>query len=100
VGPEERERRVLDLVDAIPRGRVLTYGDVAELAELSTPRLVGAVLRRRGFEVPWHRVVLAGGRVAPHLASEQLARLRAEAVPISNGKVDLSRARWQPVESP
>jgi 6-O-methylguanine DNA methyltransferase, DNA binding domain len=58
-------RRVLDVVDAIPPGRVLTYGDVAELVGSAAPRAVGMVLARHGDEVPWHRVVLASGARLP-----------------------------------
>ena len=89
-------RAVLDLVDRIPPGRVLTYGDVAGHLGMGSPRQVGQVLARHVHEVPWHRVVMADGRPAPHQPDEHLARLRAEGVPVTAGRVDLSRARWAP----
>ena len=87
-------RAVLDVVDSIPRGRVLTYGDVAELVGSRGARAVGAVMARCGVEVPWHRVVLSSGRPAPGHETEALRRLAGDGVPLLGDRVDLSRARW------
>jgi len=89
-------RSVLDLVDEIPRGRVMTYGDIARCLGLRSARQVGQVLARYGHEVPWHRVVMADGSTAPHHALEQRARLRADRVRLRGGRVDLSSVRWAP----
>ena len=43
-------------------------------------RLVGRILAEDGHDLPWHRVLRADGTCAPHIATEQLARLRAEGV--------------------
>jgi alkylated DNA nucleotide flippase Atl1 len=61
--------RVLRAVELVPCGRVVTYGDLAELVG-GTPRQVGAVMRLRGGGVPWWRVVDASGELAPHLHDE------------------------------
>lgn len=87
-------RQVLDVVDDIPSGRVLTYGDVAELLHSGAARAVGAVLARHGAEVPWHRVVLATGAPAPGHEAAALHLLRAEGVPLRGDGVDLAAARW------
>ena len=87
---------MLDLVDRIPPGRVLSYGDVAGHLGMGSARQVGQVLARHGHEVPWHRVVMSDGRPAPHKPGEHLARLRAEGVPVADGRVDMERARWRP----
>lgn len=89
-------RLVLDAVDAIPPGRVLTYGDVAEYVGRPGARSVGMVMARWGSEVPWHRVVTAAGRPAPGHEEAALERLRAEGVPLVRGgtRVDLAAARW------
>ena len=87
-------QRVLDAVDRIPRGRVMSYGDVAEYVGAGGPRAVGTVMARWGSEVPWQRVVHADGTCATHKADRQLALLRVEGVPIRGGRVDMSRARW------
>jgi methylated-DNA-protein-cysteine methyltransferase-like protein len=89
-------RRVLDVVDAIPRGRVMTYGDVARHLGLRSARQVGQVLARHGDEVPWQRVVMADGSPASHQPVEHLARLRRDRAPVVAGRVDLQRARWWP----
>ncbi len=89
-------QRMLDVVARIPAGCVATYGDVAARAGSRSPRLAGFVLAQLSDEdTPWHRVLRANGTPAPHLAAEQLQRLRAEGVPSSAGRVDLSRYRWR-----
>lgn len=87
-------RRVLDVVDAIPPGRVLTYGDVAELVGSGAARAVGMVMARHGDEVAWHRVVLASGGPAPGHESRAMALLVAEGTPLRGERIDLARARW------
>ena len=85
---------MLDVVDRIPPGQVMTYGDVAELMGRGSPRTVGAVLSEHGREVPWQRVVQASGRPAePHL-QEALTLLEAEGCPVSGERVVLAAARW------
>ena len=92
--PTAYARAVLDVVDRIPAGTVLTYGDVAELLGRGSPRTVGTVLSAHGREVPWQRVVQASGRPAePHL-QEALRLLAAEGCPLQGERVDLAAARW------
>lgn len=93
--------RVLALVDRIPDGHVLSYGDVAELTGAPTAKLVGQVLARHGHEVAWWRVLRADGTPAPHLRDRQLALLRAEGTPMTpaGDAVDLRRARWDAAPS-
>ena len=90
----ELAARILACVEAIPRGRVMTYGDVAEYAGANTPRLVGHVLRVDGGSVPWHRVLRADGSFAPHLADEQRQLLVADGVFVGRGRVPLAKYRW------
>lgn len=92
--PTPYARQVLDVVDRIPVGKVMTYGDVAELMGRGTGRTVGTVLTNHGWEVPWQRVVQASGRPAEPYLQEALRLLAAEGCPIRGEKVDLSRARW------
>lgn len=93
--PTPYARLVLDVVDAIPPGKVMTYGDVAELLGRGSPRTVGTALTNHGREVPWQRVVQASGRPAEPFHAEALALLRAEGCPIVGEKVDLARCRWE-----
>ncbi|MGH3934803.1 MAG: MGMT family protein [Pseudonocardiaceae bacterium] len=86
--------RIRGVVAAIPAGAVLAYGDVAARAGLpGRARLVGRILAEDGHDLPWHRVLRANGTPAPHLAAEQLARLRAEGVLASDGRVPMRRYR-------
>jgi len=87
-------RRVLDAVDRIPAGCVMTYGDVAEYVGVRAPRAVGAVMALHGSEVPWHRVVYGDGRLPPGHEAEATRRLRAEGVVVRGGRVDLAHGRW------
>ncbi len=99
--PDDYIDEVLALVERIPRGRVMSYGDIAEhLAERSgrfSPRLVGNIMARYGGAVPWYRVVASDGRIVAAHKAEALKRLRAERTPLrANGTVDMTRAAWLP----
>ena len=82
--------RVRDLVASIPPGRVATYGDIACAANLSSPRIVAWIMRTDSQDLPWHRVITASGRPAPHLATHQWELLRAEGVIAINHRVPLT----------
>ncbi len=92
--PTAYARLVLDVVDRIPRGKVMTYGDVAEMLGRGSPRTVGTVLTNHGREVPWQRVVQASGRPAEPYLQEALRLLAAEGCPIRGERVELAVARW------
>ncbi|MDS1269748.1 MGMT family protein [Lipingzhangella sp. LS1_29] len=94
--PSPFAQRVLDVVEAIPPGRVMAYGDIAEYLAESGPRQVGAVLARWGGAVPWWRVPRADGRPPPGLESAALAHYRDEGTPMrpDGDRVDMRRARW------
>jgi alkylated DNA nucleotide flippase Atl1 len=88
--------RVLDLVERIPPGRVMSYGMIAEVLGLPSPRMVGAVMARYGHAVPWHRVVNSVGRLPPHKEFEARSRLEAEGVPFRGAHVVMAEAAWWP----
>lgn len=90
---------VLTVVEAIPPGRVMTYGAIAEYVGSGGPRQVGTVMARYGGGVPWHRVVAANGRVPPGHEAEALRRLQAEGAPLRGDRVDVRAAIWWPDES-
>ncbi len=81
------------LVASVPAGTVTTYGDIAAAADLSSPRIVAWIMRTDSSDLPWHRVIRASGRPAPHLATRQLARLRAEGVLAEDGRIALAEYR-------
>lgn len=86
---------MLEVVEMIPTGAVMSYGDVADCAGLGSARFVGHVLARWGDEVPWQRVVMSDGSCARHLATQQLAFLRAERTPLARDgrRVNMGAAR-------
>lgn len=87
---------VIDLVDRVPPGRVVAYGDVAALLGEGGPRQVGRVMALYGGATAWWRVVRADGRPARGLEAEALARLRADGAPLVSGRrVDMQQARWR-----
>lgn len=91
--------RILDMVSAVPAGRVATYGDIAARAGSPSPRLVGRVLADLSDDsTPWHRIVRADGTPAAHLLDEQCQRLRAEGVDVCGGRIDLRKYRDRPSE--
>lgn len=100
--PSEYVEQVLDVVDAIPPGRVMSYGMVAEVVRERTgsgsARTVGAVMARYGSAVAWHRVVASDGRLPPGHETEATKRLRAEGVTFRGTKVAMNTARWWPGE--
>jgi methylated-DNA-protein-cysteine methyltransferase-like protein len=100
-------RAIYAAVSRIPKGRVATYGQVAEVAGLPRrARLVGHALAELpdGSAVPWHRVVNAKGEVSPRsnlLGHEDLQEqlLMREGVRFTDGRISLARYRWQPDRS-
>ena len=87
-------RVVLDAVERIPRGKVMSYGDVAEYVGAGSARAVGTVMSRYGSEVPWHRVLHSDGTCATHKSDRQLELLRDEGVPVRGDRVEMRQARW------
>src|SRR5213595_4230101 len=83
--------RIERVIRAIPRGKVLTYGGVAKAAGLpGRARMVARVLRR-GFGLPWQRVLGTGGEIKLRgdSAIEQRLRLEAEGVRFRGRRVDI-----------
>lgn len=101
--PSNDAARIIAAIKKIPRGKVCTYGNVADVAGLPRQaRLVGTVLRQtpasRGL--PWFRVINASGRISFPLGSDAYARqrkhLEAEGIDFVGGRVDLDRYGWPP----
>lgn len=106
---EVAKQRILAVIRAIPPGRVAAYGEVARRAGLpGRARLTARVLGDNDDpDLPWHRVLRAGGRIASPEGSrawrEQSARLRAEGVRVEAGRVhaapepdDIDALLWGP----
>lgn len=97
---------VWDFVRGVPRGQVVSYGQVAAAVgprdgmdplgfRREGPRLVGGALAACPDDVPWHRVVNARGLISYQgAAAEQRARLAVEGVAVVDGAIDLARHQW------
>ncbi len=79
---EDFVSRVLDVVESIPAGRAMTYGDVAAAIGSRAARAVGQVMARYGSDVPWWRVVRASGHPAVGHEQRALEHFRAEGTPL------------------
>lgn len=92
--------RIYDVVRKIPKGKVMTYGQVAILANVATPRIVGFALHVNADpeHIPCHRVVFANGALTPGYAfggeEKQREKLQDEGVIFTAKKrVDLEMSR-------
>ena len=100
----QRVRRIYSIVRRVPRGRVATYGQIAELAGIGGhARQVGYALHALDEDstVPWQRVINARGEVSPRsepgMDRVQRRLLEAEGVVFDRyERIDLKRFRWQP----
>jgi O-6-methylguanine DNA methyltransferase len=97
----EFRARVIAMVRRIPRGRVATYGDIAELAGRPRAwRAVGTHMREcKDPSVPCHRVVGAGGALGGYGGNPQVKRelLRAEGIEVGVAAVrGFKTVRWAP----
>jgi methylated-DNA-protein-cysteine methyltransferase-like protein len=101
-----RRTALYTVLAQVPEGKVVTYGQLAELAMLGrAARWVGRTLSQLpdGTRLPWHRVVAAGGRLSLEAGTssgaEQRARLRSEGVLIMKNRVDMARHGWRPKQA-
>lgn len=93
--------KVYGLIKNIPEGKVLTYGKVAEMAGVNSPRLVGRILHENidSVKIPCHRVVNSEGKVANNYAfgggKVQRRKLEEEGIEFANNKIDLEKYLWK-----
>lgn len=96
---EKTGELIWQIVNAIPRGRVCTYGQVANLAGMpQQSRLVGRILARlpKGTRLPWHRVINSQGKLSNPNPERQKDRLEKEGVVFVKGRINLKTYRWDP----
>jgi methylated-DNA-protein-cysteine methyltransferase related protein len=89
--------RIEDSIRRIPKGKVSTYGAIARA--VGAPRAARQVARvlRRGFGLPWQRVLGAGGEIklCGDSAIEQRLRLEAEGVRFRGRRVDMRHCEFK-----
>ncbi|MGA7861978.1 MAG: MGMT family protein [Thermoplasmata archaeon] len=89
---------VRNVIARIPRGKVITYGEVAEAAGFPGAARLTVWALQGGKGLPWHRVVGAGGRIAlpGEQGQEQRLRLEIEGVTFRGGRVRMDLHGWTP----
>ncbi len=91
---------VIRIIQGIPAGHVMTYGQVAAAA--GSPRGARQVVRilhsmSEKYQLPWHRIINVKGEIS-FTGGEQRELLEMEGIQLKNGKVDLTVYRWFPVD--
>jgi len=98
-------KKVVTIIQNIPKGRVMTYGQIASVA--GSPRAARQVVRvlhsmSRKHQLPWHRVVNSKGQIAMQDDAsyhEQLLSLESEGIEVGlNGVIDLADYQYHPNE--
>lgn len=92
---------MLGVVQSIPPGMVMAYGDIAATIGSKAPRAVGNVMAYGGSDVPWWRVIRASGHPPVCHEGEALEHYRAEGTPLLWGqsgsyRINLRQARYEP----
>ena len=95
-------KRIYEVVKKIPKGKVATYGQVAELAgDKRMARAVGNALHKNPDpdNIPCFRVVNAKGELAGEFAfggaGEQAKLLEADGIEVTDGRVNLEKYQWK-----
>lgn len=97
------KQKVYEFLRTIPKGKVVTYGQIAEfLGNKKLSRVVGNILHvnPQPDVYPCFRVVNAQGKLAEHFGygglQEQKRRLEADGIRVTDGRVDLKKYQWRP----
>lgn len=92
---------VYSVVARIPRGRVVSYGQIsAMIGARGAAHQVGWAMHRCPDELPWQRVVMADGAITGGMYADiRRALLEAEGVPfLPDGRVDISACKWEGID--
>ncbi len=94
-------QRIYDVIRKIPKGKVATYGLIAEIEGTCTPRMVGYALSnaKEEMHLPWHRVINSSGRISmkdPEGNELQRTLLKHEGIIFTGEKVNLKEFLWHP----
>lgn len=100
-------KRIYEAVKKIPKGKVATYGQIAELAgDKKMARAVGNALHKNPdpVSIPCYRVVNAKGELSGEFAfggaGAQAKLLEADGIKVTDGKVDLEKYRFNVTVQP
>ncbi len=99
----DKMKQIWQTVAVIPKGKVASYGQIADLAGLpGRARLVGKALglAPKSMKLPWYRVLRSNGQLAfkknSQSAEKQKGLLQEEGVVVLNNRVKLAQFGWQP----
>ncbi|WP_394172447.1 MGMT family protein [Thalassotalea litorea] len=100
---DDKVQRIWTLVALVPAGKVVSYGQLADLAGLpGRARLAGRALKLASASqnLPWHRVVNSQGKISFAKGCQQyqtqLNKLQDEGVVVVSGRIKLTEFQWQP----
>lgn len=98
------QTQVLNFLTTIPRGRVVTYGQIAQaIGHPGAARAVGNALHHNpdGNEYPCYKVVDSKGRLSGRFAfggvAVQQERLMADGIEVVDNRVNLAKYQFRPV---
>jgi len=101
--PSEKIERIWKTIKVVPKGKVASYGQIADLAGLpGRARLVGKALGHapKSLNLPWYRILRSSGQLAFEKGSQQAENqkglLQQENVVVLNNRVKLKDYGWQP----
>ena len=91
-------QKIYNTVKQIPYGRVVTYGQIAQMVDNCTARMVGYALAAtpEDIEIPWHRVINSQGRISMITFKDlQQKLLESEGIEFDrSGRINLKKYRW------
>ncbi len=100
---QQKAEKIWNTVNKVPKGKVASYGQVADLAGLpGRARLVGKVLgyAPKSLNLPWYRIVRSSGQLAFEAGSQNAERqkslLQDEGVVVLKNRINLKNFAWQP----
>ncbi|MDP8202689.1 MAG: MGMT family protein [Candidatus Tenebribacter burtonii] len=94
-------KRVVEIIKLIPVGKVVTYGQIAQLAgNNKAARQISRILHSSSekYDLPWHRVINSQGKISlrPGDGFEmQKAILQSEGIQVITGRIDLKKFQWR-----
>ncbi|MCJ8278119.1 MAG: MGMT family protein [Bdellovibrionales bacterium] len=92
--------RAVTLMKFIPKGRVITYGQVADyIGAPGCARHISYILSSSSnkYKIPWHRILSSEGKIARHSHHrQQIKKLESESVNVEAYRVNLDQFLWKP----
>ena len=97
----EFTRKVIELIKQIPKGKVATYGQIANLAgNNKAARQISRILHSSSekYDLPWHRVINSQGKISMRSGDGlemQKAMLESEEIQVIADRIDLVKYKWE-----